>query len=359
MPVISMDDERVRHRSSIALVYRDREGRVDGIGDYCEGLEAALRAAGASARTLSWRARGINVDEGSVILQYNPFSFGRWGFAPRLPLDVMMLRRRRPDVLIAVMVHEAFIPIDSPKSLVMGAWQRWQLRAVLSAADVVLVSSSSWIPLLPLRRHPVTAPVGSNVPDRREQRQIRRRALGADDRTLVLATFGTNHPSRLLDHVVTAANAVAARHQRVLLLCLGVGSRPLDGLDPVVAVHRPGRQSASELAGDLSAADIYLAPFADGLSTRRTTLMAALQHALPVVGTDGPLTEPELRSEDAAILWTPSGDRERFADGALMLAGDAELRHRRGAAARALYDRRFAWELIAEGILTALSLSPA
>ena len=343
---------------SISLLYRDRHGAIDGIGDYCERLESALRAAGAEARTLAWRSRGIDVAEGDLILQYNPFSFGRWGFAPRLPFDMMSLKRRRPHVRQAVMVHEAFVPIVSAKSLVMGAWQRLQLRAVLWVADVVMVSTSSWAPLLPASCQPIAVPVGSNLPDRRERRELRRRALGVHAGALVLATFGSDHPSHLLDHVVAAANALAARHERVILLYLGAGTRALDGLDAAVAVHRPGRQSEDELATELSAADIYLAAFVDGLSTRRTTLMAALQHALPVVGTDGPLTEPRLRTEDAAIRWTPTGDPKRFADATLELAGDAALRQRRGAAARALYDRRFSWELIAQSVLAALSTAP-
>jgi glycosyltransferase involved in cell wall biosynthesis len=341
--------------TSISLVYRDREGMIDGIGDYCERLESALRAAGIDARTLAWRSRGVDADTGAVILQYNPFSFGRWGFAPRLAFDMIALRRQRPDIRQAVMVHEPFVRIESAKSLVMGTWQRLQLRAVLSAADVVMVSTSSWIPLLPARSRPVTAPVGSNLPDRREWRQTRRQALGADGGALVLATFGTDHPSRLMDHVVAATNAVAARHQRVTLLCLGVGTPALEGLDRAVAVHRPGRQQSDELATELSAADVYLAPFADGLTTRRTTLMAALQHALPVVGIDGPRTEAELRSEEAAIRWTPAGEPRRFADAALELADDAALRQRSGVAARELYERRFSWEVVAGIVVDALS----
>ena len=343
---------------SISLLYRDRDGRVDGIGDYCERLESALQAAGAPARTLAWRSGGIDAGDGALIVQYNPFSFGRWGFAPRLVLDLILLRRRHPEIRRAVMVHEPFVPIDSVKSLAMGTWQRLQLRAVLSAADVVMVSTSSWIALLPARYRPVTAPVGSNLPDRRDRRHDHRRALGADAGMLVLATFGTDHPSRLMDHVVAAANAVAARYERVMLLCLGSGTPALDGLDPAVAVHRPGRQSDDELASELSAADIYIAAFADGLSTRRTTLMAALQHALPVVGTDGPLTEPNLRSEDVAIRWTPTGDPQRSANAVLELADDPELRQRCGAAARELYDRRFSWELIAQIVLAALWTAP-
>jgi glycosyltransferase involved in cell wall biosynthesis len=344
---------------SVSLLYRDREGKIDGIGDYCERLEAALRTTGVDARTLAWRRRGIDVSGGDLILQYNPFSFGRWGFAPRLPIDMWLLRRRRPHVRQAVMVHEAFVPIESAKSLVMGTWQRLQLRAILLSVDVVMVTTSSWVPLLPAGCRPTAIPVGSNLPDRRERRESRRRELGADAETLVLASFGHDHPSRLLDYVVAATNAIAARGQSVTLLCLGAGTRALEGLHPRVNLHRPGEQSGDELAADLSAVDIYLAALSDGLSTRRTTLIAALQHGLPVVGTEGSRTEPELRRELAAIHWTPAGDPGAFADAAVELAGDAALRQRRAAAARELYDRSFSWDLIARSVVAALSTAPA
>jgi glycosyltransferase involved in cell wall biosynthesis len=162
-----------------------------------------------------------------------------------------------------------------------------------------------------------------------------------------------------MDYVVAAANATAACHQHVILLCLGAGPVVLDGLDPLVTLRRPGRQSGDELATELGAADIYLAAFDDGLSTRRTTFMAALQHGLPVVGTYGVLTEPELRREETAIHWTPTGDPKPFADACLDLASDAALRQRCGADARALYDRRFSWELIGDIVLRALSTSAA
>jgi glycosyltransferase involved in cell wall biosynthesis len=338
----------------VSLLYRDREGRIDGIGDYCEGLESALHAAEVDARIISWQGRGIDVNEGAVILQYNPFSFGRWGFAPRLPIDMMLLRRRRPDVCRAVMIHEAFVPIDSFKTLLMGMWQRLQLRALLMTTEVVMVTTSSWIRLLPQHRPAIPIPVSSNLPDCRHRRETSRRSMGADANTLVLASFGSDHPSNRLDFVVAAANRVAAQHPSVKLLCLGAGTRPLAGLDARIELYRPGTQSAEDLATNLSGSDLYLSPFSDGLSTRRTTLMAALQHGLPVVGTEGSRTEPELRREDSAIYWTLANDRSGFADAALEMADNPDLRRRRAAAARALYDRSFAWDLVARRVVAAV-----
>jgi glycosyltransferase involved in cell wall biosynthesis len=342
---------------SVALVYRDCEP-TDGIGCYCQLLEDALSQAGVSARIVRWNGHGIEVSDGVAILQYNPFSFGRWGFAPRLVRDVLRLARRHPQTRRALMVHEPFVPISTARSLVMGVWQRLQLLALVSLADVVMVSTASWNPRLPARARPIAAPVGSNLPDARKRRAAQRDAIGAAPGTIVLASFGTGHPARLIGHVVAAANAVAAASERAILLVLGTGNQPLDGLDSGVTVRRPGPQSPVELAAELSAADIYLAAFVDGLSTRRTSLMAGLQHGLAVVGTDGPLTEPELRREEAAISWVPAADRRAFARAAVALAGEPATRSQRGLAARHLYERRFAWERIAQIMVAAIAETP-
>jgi glycosyltransferase involved in cell wall biosynthesis len=336
------------------LLYRDSHGSVDGIGDYSTALKTALCAAGADAEVLFWPSERIGAGDGIVVLQYNPFSFGRWGFAPRLPFDLMLLARRRPRLGVAVMVHEAYVPIDSVKSLIMGVWQRLQLRAVLASANVVMVTTSSWIPRLPAGSGAIPVPVGSNLPDRRDQREARRRMLGVGPDTLVLATFGGDHPTRLLDYVVAAANAIVAT-RAVILLHLGAGERPLVDLDTRVVLHRPGRQSDEEVAADLSAADLYLAPFRDGISTRRTTFIAALQHGLPVVGTDGPNTEADLRKQTEAIQWAPASDREAFVEAARRLASDEESRTSSATAARAMFDEHFDWDLIAARILAALT----
>jgi glycosyltransferase involved in cell wall biosynthesis len=240
----------------------------------------------------------------------------------------------------------------------MGTWQRLQLRALLLTADVVMTTTSSWIRLLPSRCGAIAIPVGSNLPDARDLRQQSRRALGADDDALVLASFGSDHPSFLLEYVVGAANAVVAARGSVTLLCLGAGTRPLEGLDPRVELHRPGRQSERDLAAGLSAADIYLSPLSDGLSTRRTTLMAALQHGLPVVGTPGSRTEAELRSETAAIRWAPNGVAS-FVAQVLNLAEDRALQERVGNAARELYERKFSWERITQSHLACLAMAPS
>ena len=82
-------------------------------------------------------------------------------------------------------------------------------------------------------------PVGSNVPDKRDAREGVRRRLGVEGRDLVVAMFGSSHPSRLIDHLVRGICAISEDHDRVIALNLGAGAPRLPGVGPPVEVHNP------------------------------------------------------------------------------------------------------------------------
>jgi glycosyltransferase involved in cell wall biosynthesis len=366
--------------ANFALVCTYNPGQPDGIWDYTQNLgEALVRSekvdvdiharlsggdwltvrAGSGSTTQTNVRRRLN--EGLeryevVIVQYNPFMYGRWGFAPWL-IPALNLRRRAPHTTVALMVHEAFVPMQNWRWSVMGLWQRAQLLALRLEADAIFVSTDIWAAALSkswLRSKTHHLPVGSNVPDMSTEREAQRRDLGIPMGAIVLATYGQNHPARLADYVVRAANAVAASAGPVVLMNLGDGIQGLTGLDERVSLYSPGFLPAATLARWLSTADVYLAAFADGVSTRRTTLMSALQHGLAIVGTEGPLTDKVLRSSYHALRLAPVGQPETFAEMVTQLAMAPEDRRRLGERARSLYQHCFDWPVVARRLTLAL-----
>ena len=70
------------------------------------------------------------------------------------------------------------------------------------------------------------------------------------------------------------------------------------GLDEAVTIT--GWLAAAEVSALLQAADVAALPFTAGLTTKSGSLLAVLDHDLPLVGTSGPDTSPELAA--AALL---------------------------------------------------------
>jgi glycosyltransferase involved in cell wall biosynthesis len=348
-----------RTTKAIALVCEESHGEINGIRDYTVQLADALRRLdGVSAELLGPEAlNGTLVGYDAMVLQYNPFMYGRWGFAPWLPAALLRTRRRHPRLEVALMVHETYVPMLDWRWTLMGLWQRSQLLALHTLADVVFASIDSWAAMLGRLRPRKPAhhlPVGSNLPDMRVRRAEARASLGAPDDTVVVSAFGTAHPSRQLDYVVEAANAVAGSGVPTVVQNLGAGAAELHGIERSVRVSQPGYQSPAALAERLAATDLFLAPFVDGVSTRRGTVMAALQHGLPIVGTDGDLTDRLFRSSSRALQLVPVARRDLFADTALRLALRREERDTLGQAARELYADHFDWPVIAARLQTCL-----
>jgi glycosyltransferase involved in cell wall biosynthesis len=106
-------------------------------------------------------------------------------------------------------------------------------------------------------------------------------------------------------------------------------------------VDATGRLSGADAAATLRACDLIVQPYPDGVTTRRTSVMAALTTAVPVVTTSGPLTEP-VWSGTAAVALAPAGDAAAFVERAVALVADRPERAALGARGRELYEREFA-----------------
>src|SRR4030095_5175189 len=82
------------------------------------------------------------------------------------------------------------------------------------------------------------------------------------------------------------------------LLLLGAGSeRFRDALIErhpswSARVHAAGYLSASDLGAHIAACDLFVQPYPDGITSRRTSAMACLSRGRPVVTTSGHLTAP-------------------------------------------------------------------
>lgn len=352
----------------ILLVYPESADAVDGIRDYAVNMVAQLREEGDEAGLLRPK-RGVALavsliralpkrDPMALIVQYNPFSWGQWGVAPILVLALSMVRLRRRNVRVILMIHEGYVPMRNARWRLMGLWQRAQLRVLLSLAHGALATTGRLASELSRawpRRRVGHLPVGSNVPD---ERALRKRArTTAPDGALVIATFTSGHETHLHAFVLRAAEAIArTAPEPIVLLLLGSNNLPPHQLESVARTVAPGYLEGAALARMLSSADVFLAPFADGATTRRTTLMAAIQHEIATITTVSDATETVLKSGGALAL-AAADDVEQFVAQAVRIANDASLRKQRARAGRALYERHFAWPVVCAGLRAEITAS--
>jgi phosphatidylinositol alpha-mannosyltransferase len=103
-----------------------------------------------------------------------------------------------------------------------------------------------------------------------------------------------------------------------------------------------------ELTDELLRAKVQVASSLGGESFGMV-LTRGLACAVPLVASDIPGYRAVLEGE-AGILF-PAGDHEALAEAVIELLGDEDARRRRGVAARALVQDRYAWESIAQRLL--------
>ena len=283
-----------------------------------------------------------------VLVQWTPPSFGMRSLNLAFPL---WLWKRSATDRIEVTVHEAFIAFGE------GKWKR-ELAAVVQRAMAVMLlraASKVWvtIPKWEQRLRPWTLgkklafewlPVPSNIPAiadvgaivelRRQFTQFRHPLVGH---------FGTFR--RDVEDLLFPALRELTRSSAVFLL-VGRGSEGArrrlitDHPELTERVFATGETDGETVATHLSACDVLLQPFPDGISTRRGSAMAALSLGIPLVTNLGPLSEP-LWESSGAIAIAPSSSAEDMSAVTLELIGSHVQRSQISAQARNLYQDRF------------------
>ena len=288
-----------------------------------------------------------------LIVQWVPHGYGYKSL--NLPFCVWVAARARHGDSIELMIHEPFLPFDAGRFRQnLGALvHRGMLMLLLRAADRVWVSTPSFIGMVapwgrrgaePIQWMPVSSPVR---PVRAPEAVAARRAGLAGSAPLV-GYFGTCNPL-VAPRLRAALEQLVSLRPDVHVLLLGRGTaefaRALPVGSPVAArLVGSGEHEAGELSVLMQCCDVFLQPYPDGISARRTTAMALLEHGLPMITSQGPRTEP-CWAESAAVRLVPSGHAEAMAGEAVALLENTPQRAGIGARARRMYREHFRIEL--------------
>lgn len=288
-----------------------------------------------------------------LLLQYTPHAFGYK--AMNLPLAVWLARRAARLAPLWVMFHEVAFPFSwrSMKYAVLATVHRLMARLITEAAERIFVSIPAWSRLLqrfcPSSRPIEWLPVPSTLPvvANGEAVTALRRSLTADGKLLVghFSTYGHG----IAPLLKATIHHIASKLPAVCFLLLGRNSTTfatyLKGNDPILdgKVVACGEAAGEAISAHLRVCDLLLQPYPDGVSSRRTTVMAGLALGLPIVTNLGPLSEP-LWAEERAVAAVASAEPQVLAERVITLLNDAAGRAELASRAAALYQRRFRFE---------------
>ena len=119
-----------------------------------------------------------------------------------------------------------------------------------------------------------------------------------------------------------------------------------------------GRLAAADVSAAVRACDLLFQPYPDGVTTRRTSVMAGLANGVPVVTTDGTLTEEVWRETKAAVLVSPT-QAPRAVEAVRRLLDSADERGALGRQGRQVYTARFSIERTIEALRASRPLEVA
>ena len=285
----------------------------------------------------------------ALLVQYVPFLFARWGLAPALVGSLASLAHA--GVRVGLLVHEPWVPPTRAVWRLTGPLMRRQLFALVARADAVLSPVPGFLERVrPAARPGVPCelvPVGSTIPVVPADRAAVRASLGLGDGDVAVGVFSPGAAGLLTDWLARAARGGV---RNAVWVYFGAGSeRGPEGLPADLRVLRLGWLPPERVSAVLQALDLAVAPYADGLTLRRTGAMAALAHGSALAGSRGPLFDPAL--EGAAALADSAG---AFAEAVRALVADPGARSALAARGRAFYRERGSVEVLAARVAAVL-----
>jgi glycosyltransferase involved in cell wall biosynthesis len=297
-----------------------------------------------------------------LLVQYVPNAWGYKGLNFRFCHWVVKRCEQGDD--IRLMVHEPFYPWrlwDKPTRWFLAAGHRWMMRTLLSASSQIYISIPAWEkclrPYEPGNERAMTwLPIPSTIPVVSDSLRVaeRRRQL-APDGQLILGSFGT-FGGKIRKLLTRTLPPLLINHPERVGLLLGRGGESFaselrqaypDLADRLIA---PGGLSPELVSINLQTCDALLQPYADGVSSRRTSVMAGMAHGLPIVTTQGFLSESIWRDTGCVALVSAPycSALIESVDG---LLSEPARRASLGSKAQAVYSEHFALERTIEKIL--------
>lgn len=371
----------------IGLVTGEFPPMQGGVGDFSRELALALAARGVEVHVITDVRCGGSALRSSSGAAFLVPVIKAWSFASlfrirrlarELGLDLIDIQYQAaayglsapihflPDIAglkTVVTFHDLAMPYLFPKA---GRLREATVTHLARSASGVIVADPADESELRQRggvARLAQIPIGSNIApslpaafDRAEWRQ----RLGLADGDFLLGYFGFLNASKGGETLVRALSELVNQGRRARLLLVGGRAGTSDPTDAAYGdqvdalardlgvapfIQRTGFVAAAEVSAHLTACDVVVLPYRDGVSFRRGSFLAALAHGCPIVSTRPAIPLPGLLDGENIRL-VPPDDPAVCAAAIAELMASPELRQRLSEGARALADE-FTWDKIA------------
>ena len=369
----------------VCLISAEYPPHPGGVGDHTRELGVALRRRGVDALVVTggaaspedanepvpverriggwgwraWRDLGRALQDLTPQVVHVQYQAAAYGLHPAINLWPRWSPWGRHT---AVTFHDLRVPYLFPKAGPLRF--RCVVELARASAQAIVTNVEDQATLVPhLSTPPVLIPIGVNIqpapPPGYERAAWRVQARVGEGET-VLAYFGFLNEGKGGEELV---GALAALRQRGLPVWLWLVGGQVDHSDPtnraylgrvrerIAAlglepfVRWMGYCSPAQVSANLLAADLCVLPYRDGVSFRRSSLMVALAHGLPVVSTFP--RQPVAKIVDGRnMALVPAGDADSLAARIAALIADPAARRRLGEGALRLA-KSFCWDSIA------------
>ena len=369
-----------------------------GIADYTAILRSELRALDVTSEVLTssdcastestvhpvvgswgfpfWGVAQQIISERQIDVVHIQYQTAAFDLKPAINLLPWYLRRRTPRPAIVTTFHDLRVPYLFPKA---GPLRRWVTHMLGRHSDAIIFTNredrEEWDTAVDAgvpssKKTPAhQVDVGPNiaeVPITAARRQALRAAYGVPANAFLVGFFGFVNLTKGLDTLFEAVRILRDQDIPVRVLIIG-GS--LGASDPYNAVYQEhlqriiyrlrldtedillstGYLSAADASHALATCDAMALPFADGVSLRRASMLAALDHGLPVVTTYPKQPLPEIQESNAMLL-VPPEDPAALSQALRRLYEERTLSDTLSTAARQ-FAQRFSWPRIAAHVL--------
>ncbi len=331
-----------------------------GVGAYSQVLVEALSQRGLPVRV--WDVLdptlqktlpdALRTQQGYLLLQYVPNILGARGANVAFCQWLLSLHRAGAD--LRVMFHEPYLYLSlNPARNVLALVQRLMAGILLRSSSRTYISTEQWRSYLssyaPADMTFTVLPIPSTLPDNPPAASVAewrtRLSAGFEQIAVHFGTYGEHIATELEPMIPALLN----RHDALRFICIGRGSEAF--VDRLVAqhsslsgrVHGTGALDRSAAAAALAAGDIALQPFPDGVTTRRTSVMAPLALGVPTVTSRGFLTE-NVWHEAPSVALAAASDVESHVAATISLLRNDVTRKQLGDLGRRFYVDRFSIE---------------